>query len=144
MYCRCSSIEYARKVFDENGESRKLTICYNALISRYTSNSRFYDGILLFRKMREAGASADLVTMLGLVLLCMLLVHLSLGMCLHGCCVKVGLDNNMPVSNCLLTIWERDWSWERDRDWLFPFPVLISGEGEQRRSPYNFFFFYFF
>ena len=80
MYCRCSSIEYARKVFDENGESRKLTICYNVLISRYTSNSRFYDGVLLFRKMREVGVSVDSVTMLGLVPLCMLSVHLSLRM----------------------------------------------------------------
>ena len=82
MYCRCSSIEYARKVFDENGESRKLTICYNVLISRYTSNSRFYDGVLLFRKMREVGLSVDSVTMLGLVPLCMLSMHLSFGMCL--------------------------------------------------------------
>ena len=70
---------------DENGESRKLTICYNALISGYNSNSRFYDGVLLFLKMREAGVLVDSVTMLGLVSLCMLLVHLSLGMCLHGC-----------------------------------------------------------
>ncbi|KAF3949568.1 hypothetical protein CMV_024576 [Castanea mollissima] len=93
MYCRCSSIEYARKVFDKNGESRKLTICYNALISGYTSNSRFYDGVLLFCKMRTAGVSGDSVTMLGLEPFCMLPVHLSLGMCLHGCCVKVGLDS---------------------------------------------------
>ena len=48
--------------------------------------------------------SVDSVTMLGLVPLCMLPVHLSLGMCLHGCCVKVGLDSTMFVSNCLLTI----------------------------------------
>uniref|UniRef100_A0A2N9GLL0 DYW domain-containing protein n=1 Tax=Fagus sylvatica TaxID=28930 RepID=A0A2N9GLL0_FAGSY len=105
MYCKCSFIEYARKVFDESGESRKLTICYNALISGYTLNSRIYDGVLLFRKMREAGVSVDSVTMLGLAPVCKLPVHLSLGMCLHGCCVKVGLDSNLSVSNCLLTMY---------------------------------------
>jgi pentatricopeptide repeat protein len=67
MYCKCSSIEYARKVLDENGESRKLTICYNALISGYTLNLRIYDVVFLFRKMREAGVLVDSVTMLGLV-----------------------------------------------------------------------------
>jgi pentatricopeptide repeat protein len=67
MYCKCSSIEYARKVLDENGESRKLTICYNALISGYTLNLRIYDAVFLFRKMREAGVLVDSVTMLGLV-----------------------------------------------------------------------------
>nr|POE90765.1 putative pentatricopeptide repeat-containing protein [Quercus suber] len=98
MYCRCFSIKYERKVFDENGESRKLTICYNALISGYTSNSRFYDGVLLCRKMREAGVSVVSVTMLGLVPLCMLPMHLNLGMCLHVCFVKVLPQSRPHVS----------------------------------------------
>ncbi|KAB1202196.1 hypothetical protein CJ030_MR8G007906 [Morella rubra] len=65
MYCKCYSIEDARKVFDENGESKSLVVCYNALISGYTSNSRFYEGLTLFCKMREAGVSANSVTMLS-------------------------------------------------------------------------------
>ena len=105
MYCKCSSIEYARKVFDENGESKRLTICYNALISGYTLNLRIYDAVFLFHKMREAGVLVDSVTMLGLVRVCTLPVHLSLGRCLHGCCVKVVLDSSMSVSNCLLTMY---------------------------------------
>ncbi|KAB1202188.1 hypothetical protein CJ030_MR8G009797 [Morella rubra] len=105
MYCKCYSIEDARKVFDENGESKSLVVCYNALISGYTSNSRFYEGFTLFCKMREAGVSANSVTMLGLVPLCALPVHLSLGMCLHGCCVKFGMDDQNAVANCLLTMY---------------------------------------
>lgn len=105
FYCKCSSVDRARKVFDESGESRKLTVCYNALISGYTLNSRFYDGVVLFCKMREAGVSVNSVTMLGLVPLCTLPVHLGLGMCLHGCCVKFGLDTHNSVANCLLTMY---------------------------------------
>ncbi|XP_041028868.1 putative pentatricopeptide repeat-containing protein At3g11460, mitochondrial [Juglans microcarpa x Juglans regia] len=105
MYARCSSVQYARKVFDENGESSNRTDCYNALISGYTFNSRFHDGFALFRKMREAGVSVNSVTMLGLVPLCTLPVHLCLGLCLHGCCVKFGLDTQSSVANCLLTMY---------------------------------------
>lgn len=105
MYCRCSLIQNARRVFEENDSSRKLTVCYNALISGYTSNSKIWDAVLLFRRMREAGLSVNSVTMLGLIPACLDPVYLSLGMCLHGCSIKTGLDSDLSVGNCLLTMY---------------------------------------
>ncbi|XP_015898638.3 putative pentatricopeptide repeat-containing protein At3g11460, mitochondrial [Ziziphus jujuba] len=105
MYCRCSLIKNARRVFEDNDSSRKLTVCYNALISGYTSNSKISDAVLLFRRMREAGLSVNSVTMLGLIPGCIDPVHLGLGMCLHGCIIKSGLDIDLSVGNCLLTMY---------------------------------------
>ncbi|KAL5545820.1 hypothetical protein UlMin_005507 [Ulmus minor] len=105
MYCRCSLVENARQVFDENPQSRKLTVCYNALISGYTLNSRFCDGVSLFCKMREAGVSFNSVTMLGLIPGCAAPGDLGIGTWLHGCCVKSGLDIDLSVGNCLLTMY---------------------------------------
>ncbi|KAH7512177.1 hypothetical protein FEM48_Zijuj12G0062800 [Ziziphus jujuba var. spinosa] len=83
MYCRCSLIKNARRVFEDNDSSRKLTVCYNALISGYTSNSKISDAVLLFRRMREAGLSVNSVTMLGLIPGCIDPVHLGLGITHH-------------------------------------------------------------
>lgn len=92
-------------MFDENSQSRKLTVCYNALISGYTLNSKFYDGVALFCQMREAGMWVNEVTILGLLPVCMLPLHLGLGMCLHGFSVKFGLEAYLSVQNCLLTMY---------------------------------------
>ncbi|KAL3755638.1 hypothetical protein ACJRO7_002653 [Eucalyptus globulus] len=105
MYAHCSLIDDAGKVFDHCPQSRRLTVCYNALVSGYTSNSRFSDAVSLFRQMREMGVSANSVTMLGLIPVCSLPVHLGVGACLHCCCVKLGLDRDSSVGNCLLTMY---------------------------------------
>lgn len=97
--------ENARRVFEENGSSRKLTVCFNALISGYTSNSKLLDAVLLFRRMREAGLSVNSVTMLGLIPGFVDPMYLGSGMCLHGCCVKSGLNLDLSVGNCLLTMY---------------------------------------
>ncbi|CAL1389606.1 unnamed protein product [Linum trigynum] len=43
MYCKCNFVDVARQVFDENPLSRKLTVCYNALIAGYALNLRTKD-----------------------------------------------------------------------------------------------------
>ncbi|KAI9153296.1 hypothetical protein LWI28_009020 [Acer negundo] len=70
MYCKCALIDSARKVFNENTESMKLSICYNALLSGYVLNLRYCDAFLLLGKMRELGVEINAVTMLGLILAC--------------------------------------------------------------------------
>ncbi|KAL6138352.1 hypothetical protein ACLB2K_063635 [Fragaria x ananassa] len=104
MYCKCCLTDDARKVFDESPQ-RKLTVCYNALISGNASNSKLRDAVLLFRRMREEGVGVNSVTMLGLIPGCAAPGHLSLGMCLHGSSVKCGLDGDLSVRNCFLTMY---------------------------------------
>ncbi|CAK7341853.1 unnamed protein product [Dovyalis caffra] len=105
MYCKCSLIDNARKVFDENPQSRKLTVCYNALLSGYALNSRVKDAVVLFCEMRELGVEINGVTMLGLVPVCGVPGNLGLGMCVHSFCVKFGLDMDSSIGNCLLTMY---------------------------------------
>ncbi|WOG98301.1 hypothetical protein DCAR_0417642 [Daucus carota subsp. sativus] len=107
MYCKCFLVENARKLFDESTYARRLTVCYNALIAGYTHNSEFCDAVLLFRRMRLLGVAVNSVTMLGLVPGCTVPLHLGFGMSLHCLNVKCGLDGDMSVGNCLLTMYVR-------------------------------------
>ncbi|KAH7554090.1 hypothetical protein JRO89_XS12G0109100 [Xanthoceras sorbifolium] len=105
MYCKCALMDSARKVFDENTQSMKLTVCYNALIAGYVLNLRNCDAVLLFNKMRELGVEINAVTMLGLIPACAGPRYLWLGMCIHCCCVKSGLGVDLSVANCLVTMY---------------------------------------
>ncbi|TYI65430.1 hypothetical protein E1A91_D09G157700v1 [Gossypium mustelinum] len=105
MYCKFSSLGNARKVFGENPISNQLTVCYNALISGYALNSRVFDVIALFYRMREMGVSVNSVTMLGLVPVFSEPGYISVGMCFHCCCVKLGLNLDFSVANCLVTMY---------------------------------------
>lgn len=51
------------------------------------------------------GVSVNSVTMLGLIPVCSLPVHLGVGTCLHCCSIKLGLDCDSSVGNCLLTMY---------------------------------------
>lgn len=105
MYCKGSLVENARKVFDENFHSRKLTVCYNALISGYASNSKCSDAVLLFRQMNEEGIPVNSVTLLGLIPACVSPINLELGSSLHCSTLKYGFDSEVSVVNCFITMY---------------------------------------
>ncbi|KAA0025251.1 putative pentatricopeptide repeat-containing protein [Cucumis melo var. makuwa] len=105
MYCKGSLVENARKVFDENFHSRKLTVCYNALISGYASNSKCSDAVLLFRQMNEEGIPVNSVTLLGLIPACVSPINLELGSSLHCSTLKYGFDSDVSVVNCFITMY---------------------------------------
>ncbi|XP_057741823.1 putative pentatricopeptide repeat-containing protein At3g11460, mitochondrial [Arachis stenosperma] len=105
MYSKCHLPNNARKVFDENPHWENPIICFNAMISGYSFNSRIFDAVLLFRRMREMGLNANSVTMLGLVSGCVIPGHLSVGVYLHGLGVRLGLDGDLTVGNCLVTMY---------------------------------------
>ncbi|KAE8666161.1 putative pentatricopeptide repeat-containing protein [Hibiscus syriacus] len=105
MYCKFNSLVNARKVFDENPISNQLTVCYNALISGYALNSRVSYVIALFCRMMEMGLPVNLVTMLGLIPVLSEPGYISLRMSFHCCCVKLGLNLDFSVANCILTMY---------------------------------------
>ncbi|KAL2509965.1 putative pentatricopeptide repeat-containing protein [Forsythia ovata] len=107
MYCKCWSPDIAYKLFDESPKSWELTVCYNALISGYVQDSQFSKGLLLFREMRSRGVAFNAVTILGLVPGCTVPTHLDLGMSLHCLTVKCGLNSDLAVANCFLTMYVR-------------------------------------
>ncbi|KAL5137222.1 putative pentatricopeptide repeat-containing protein, mitochondrial [Glycine soja] len=108
-YAKCSLHHHARKVFDEMPNP---TICYNAMISGYSFNSKPLHAVCLFRKMRreeEDGLDVDVnvnaVTLLSLVSGCSVATHLTIGVCLHGCCVRFGFVTDLAVANSLVTMY---------------------------------------
>ncbi|XP_010276178.1 PREDICTED: putative pentatricopeptide repeat-containing protein At3g11460 [Nelumbo nucifera] len=107
MYCKCSLVENARRLFQQSPQSRRLTVCYNALIAGYSLNSQFSAALLLFRAMRRAGVMFNAITMLGLIPVCTVPLDLDFGMSLHACNVKCGVDADPSVGNCLLTMYVR-------------------------------------
>ncbi|KFK38519.1 hypothetical protein AALP_AA3G124100 [Arabis alpina] len=123
MYCKCGLVEDARKVFDENPQSCKLGVCYNALISGYTVNSKVYDAVYMFRKMKEFGVSVDSITMLGLVPVCTVPDYIWFGMSLHGECVKGGTDSEISVLNSFITMYMKCGSVESGRRLFDEMPV---------------------
>ncbi|CAL5350664.1 unnamed protein product [Camellia sinensis] len=135
MYCKCCLIDNARKLFDESPQSRLLTVCYNALISGYTFNSHFFNAIMLFCHMREVGVSVNAVTVLGLIPGCTIPMHLGFGMSVHCFTVRCGLDFDLSVANCLLTMYVRCGSIELARNLFDDMPkrglitwnAMISG-----------------
>ncbi|XP_047327970.1 putative pentatricopeptide repeat-containing protein At3g11460, mitochondrial [Impatiens glandulifera] len=113
MYCRCFLVDSARQLFDESPAMRESTVCYNALISGYTYNSRFPDAAGLFLRMRDLGVPANSVSLLGLVSGC---DNLPFGLCVHGFCEKYGLVTDLSVANCFLTMYARCGSIESARN----------------------------
>lgn len=115
MYCKSLNLSNARQVFDESSQIKKLAVCYNAMISGYVLNSEVYDAVILVDEMRRFTVCYNAVTMLGLIPGCESPVHLSLGMCLHCCIVKCGLDGDTSIGNCLLTMYVKCGSVEMAR-----------------------------
>ncbi|KAJ4893363.1 putative pentatricopeptide repeat-containing protein [Raphanus sativus] len=123
MYCKFGLVEDARQVFDENTQSHHLSVCYNALISGYTVNSKVADALSMFRRMKEIGVSVDSVTMLGLVPVCTVPDYVWFGMSLHGECVKEGIDSELAVLNSFITMYMRCGSVESGRRLFDEVPV---------------------
>ncbi|KAK8632497.1 hypothetical protein V6N13_072888 [Hibiscus sabdariffa] len=70
---------------------------FSLLSSQWTANS--------IPSMRETGVSVNSVTMLGLVPVLSEPGYISLGSSFHFCCVKLGLNLDFSVDNCLLTMY---------------------------------------
>ncbi|KAL8213816.1 hypothetical protein R6Q57_003265 [Mikania cordata] len=123
LYGKCGLIEDARQLFDESPHSQNLTVCYNALVSGYIRNNQFLNGSELFARMQFNGVRIDAVTLLGLIPGCNDPRRLKLGESLHGFAAKLGLDNDLRVANCMLTMYVRCGSKELTRKFFDCMPI---------------------
>ncbi|XP_026427678.1 putative pentatricopeptide repeat-containing protein At3g11460, mitochondrial isoform X2 [Papaver somniferum] len=89
MYSKCSLIDNARRVFDENVHSRRLTVCYNALLAGYTHNSQPLKAMLLFQKMFSSDVPFNNITMLGVIPACVLPENIRFGYAQNGLATQV-------------------------------------------------------
>ncbi|KAK9748095.1 hypothetical protein RND81_02G035700 [Saponaria officinalis] len=80
-------------------------IAWKFMIRCYTSSGYYYESLSLFNRMRSSGLCPDRNVLPSVVKSCTLLKRLSLGECVHGCVVKVGLDFDMYTGNALMNMY---------------------------------------
>lgn len=68
MYCKCGSIEHARKLFD--GMPHKDVVAWSAIIAGYGLHGRGHEALRLFEQMKLAGVAPNDVTFLAALSAC--------------------------------------------------------------------------
>ncbi|XP_058095319.1 pentatricopeptide repeat-containing protein At2g33680-like [Magnolia sinica] len=68
MYCKCGSIEDARKFFDKMGGHN--VVSWTAMVSGYAHHGFGKDALELFDKMKEVGVEPDSITFVGVLSAC--------------------------------------------------------------------------
>ncbi|KAK4834464.1 hypothetical protein QYF36_023307 [Acer negundo] len=119
MYCKCALIDSARKVFNENTQSMKLSICYNALLSGkrvdylnemifgYAQNGLASQVLELYREMKTCGVFPDAVTVVGVLSSVAHLGARSVGCAVEQQIAANGFGRNPFLSNALINMYSR-------------------------------------
>ncbi|KAI3976271.1 hypothetical protein MKX01_021813, partial [Papaver californicum] len=105
MYRKCGVTRDAVTVFEIMPE--KNLVSFNSLIRGYSENG-FLDEIFdVFRKMlaSEDGLRPDVATMVTMLPVCAEEGKVEMGMLLHGLAVKLGLNQELMVSNALVDMY---------------------------------------
>ncbi|GLT62839.1 hypothetical protein SLA2020_354420 [Shorea laevis] len=105
MYAACGVADSAYKVFDLMRERDR--VAWNSVINGFALNGRPNEALTLFEEMGQDGMEPDGFTMVSLLSACAELGALALGMRVHVYVVKVGLNENLQVSNALLELYAK-------------------------------------
>ncbi|GLU10187.1 hypothetical protein SLE2022_270070 [Rubroshorea leprosula] len=105
MYAACGVADSAYKVFDLMQE--RDCVAWNSVINGFALNGRPNEALTLFEEMGQDGMEPDGFTMVSLLSACVELGALALGMRVHVYVVKIGLNENLHVSNALLDLYSK-------------------------------------
>ncbi|KAL2935606.1 hypothetical protein RDABS01_018724 [Bienertia sinuspersici] len=89
MYCRCDSVEAAKRVF--NSLIEKTEILWSSMIKGYVNHDRYFDALCLFAKMKYDGCFVDSAAVVGVLPACVNAGALEHVKYIHGCTIKYGL-----------------------------------------------------
>ncbi|XP_052192242.1 pentatricopeptide repeat-containing protein At3g03580 [Diospyros lotus] len=103
MYARFNDLGGARKVFDKM--TCRDVVSWNSLISGYSSNGHWEEGLEVFHQSRMAGVDLDSFTVLGVLPACGALVAVEEGQMVHGLVEKLGIKTDVTISNGLLSLY---------------------------------------
>ncbi|XP_068653483.1 putative pentatricopeptide repeat-containing protein At3g23330 isoform X2 [Aristolochia californica] len=85
------------------------SISYNSLIRCYTSQGFFHQSIASFVEMRASGNYPDHNIFPSVLKSCTCLMNLKLGESVHGCIIRLGLDNDLYTGNALMNMYCKLW-----------------------------------
>ncbi|KAL2937238.1 hypothetical protein RDABS01_020687 [Bienertia sinuspersici] len=100
MYCRCDSVEAAKRVF--NSLMEKTEISWSSMIKGYVNHDRYLDALCLFAKMKYHGFLVDSAAVVGVLPACVNAGALEHVKYIHGCTIKYGLHPIASVNTELL------------------------------------------
>ncbi|GKV17986.1 hypothetical protein SLEP1_g28426 [Rubroshorea leprosula] len=105
MYATCGVADSAYNVFDLMRERDR--VAWNSVINGFALNGRSNEALTLFEEMGQDGMDPDGFIVVSLLSACANLGALALGMRVHVYVVKVGLNENLHVSNALLDLYAK-------------------------------------
>ncbi|KAJ7541108.1 hypothetical protein O6H91_10G046400 [Diphasiastrum complanatum] len=103
MYCKCSSVERARWVFDKM--SSKDVVSWTTMMSAYAQNRDEKAALGLFRQMQREGVKPNIVTFLALLDACTGPEALAVGKLIHAQVAEHGFESDVALSTHLLNMY---------------------------------------
>ena len=106
MYCKCTEIEDARKVFDEM--TSRNAVVWTSMIVGFTLNNRPREALYLFKQSlalsgdEEEDGAIDVVSAVAVLSACSRISERRLTSGIHGLLVRIGLDGDVGVGNTLV------------------------------------------
>ncbi|KAK8940736.1 Pentatricopeptide repeat-containing protein [Platanthera zijinensis] len=107
MYSKCSSLGFARKVFD--GMPHRNVVTWNSIIAAYASGGMNASALELFHRVKcaERDLEADEFAVASAMSACAALNDLRSGMQIHGYSVTAGLNMDPAVANATIKMYFR-------------------------------------
>ncbi|KAL3641054.1 hypothetical protein CASFOL_016022 [Castilleja foliolosa] len=106
FYCVCKRIKDAHKVFDELSDRRDL-VSWNTLMGGYLCVAQYESVVHLFKQLiRFYGVSVS--TILNVLSALEESRNISLGICLHSFCLKIGFLLNLNVITALISMYSKN------------------------------------
>lgn len=105
LYCKCGSLDDARKVFD--GMYQRDMVTWTALITGYSQHDRPEEALVLFPQMLRQGLKPNQFTLSSLFKASGVGSSHKNGSQLHAYCLKCGYESHVYVGSSLLDMYAR-------------------------------------
>ncbi|XP_020596127.1 pentatricopeptide repeat-containing protein At5g39350-like [Phalaenopsis equestris] len=105
-YAKCGRLDVARRLFDESNLERDV-ICWTAMIGGYVLNGCMVEALSLSHEMQLSDIRPNSMTISSLLTACGNLPSEVYGVCLHGLCIKIGLETDAFVETALIDMYSK-------------------------------------
>jgi pentatricopeptide repeat protein len=103
MYCKCGSIQRARKIFD-NVSNRDLAI-WSAMINGYACNGEGSEAVVLFNEMQSKGVRPDAIVFTHILTACNHSGSVDEGLhCFHSMTAEYGIKPSIEHYMCMIDL----------------------------------------
>eukprot|EP01018_Ginkgo_biloba_P030322 Gb_23083 [translate_table: standard] len=105
MYIKCSTVEFARQVFDK--VSKSCVVSWNAMIAGYAQNGYANEALKLFRQMPTASLTPSTSTIVSILPACAHLAILQQGKEIHNFIIRTICGPDVFVETALIHMYSK-------------------------------------